>query len=196
MSNVFTCAVRGIPLAFETGAGLFSPAGVDRGTRAMLDVAALSPGMKVLDMGCGWGLVGIYAAKVCGEQNVWMADIDPRAVAAAEKNAARNGVSGVHIVQSDAFSAIDEAGFDVILINPPYQSDFSVPKRMIEKGFNRLRIGGRMLMVTKRETWYRNKLSGVFGGVRVHAIDGYFVFESVRLRAARGRPNGDNHIFA
>ena len=49
-------------------------------------------------------------------------------------------------------------------------------KKFIEKGFNRLRVGGRMLMVTKRRDWYLNKLRAIFGGVRVREIDGYFVF--------------------
>ena len=52
--------------------------------------------------------------------------------------------------------------------------------RFIEKGFNRLKIGGRMVMVTKRRDWYRNKLIAIFGGVKVREIDGYFVFEAER----------------
>ena len=55
-------------------------------------------------------------------------------------------------------------------------ADFSIPKHFIEKGFNRLRIGGKMYMVTKRKDWYKNKLSAIFGGVKIYEIDGYFVF--------------------
>jgi len=58
--------------------------------------------------------------------------------------------------------------------------DFSVPKMFIEKGFNRLRIGGRMYMVTKRKLWYKNKLISIFGGVKIWEIDGYYVFMSVK----------------
>ncbi len=173
-------------LAFETREGLFSPAHADHGTLAMLSYADFQPGMRVLDLGCGWGLVGIAAAKMCGAENVWMADIDPLAVESARENAARNGVSGAHFCVSDGFSGIDAAGFDIILSNPPYQSDFSVAKGFIEKGFNRLKIGGRMLMVTKREGWYRNKFTAIFGGVRVFRRDGYFVFVAERRRSARG----------
>ena len=98
----------------------------------------------------------------------------------AKVNAENNGASGVRIVRSDGFENVDDTGFDLILSNPPYQSDFSVAKNFIEKGFNRLKIGGRMVMVTKRLDWYRNKLRAVFGGVRVVQIDGYFVFEAER----------------
>ena len=125
-----------------------------------------------------------------------MSDIDPLAVAVASGNAARNGVGGVRVVLSDGLSQVDETGFDLILSNPPYQSDFSVAKAFIEKGFNRLKIGGRLFMVTKRSEWYRNKLIAIFGGVRVHEADGYFVFEAQRRDSryanarARMRPGG------
>lgn len=176
--TVIAAEALGVSVALETRPGLFSPEHADRGTLAMLFRADFRLGMKVLDLGCGCGLVGIVAAKLCGAENVYLSDIDPLAVGIAVQNAARNGVGGVHTAVSDGFSGIDWTGFDLILSNPPYQSDFSVAKRFIEKGFNRLNIGGRMLMVTKRRDWYRNKLAAIFGGVRVYEIDGYFVFEA------------------
>ena len=170
--------VMGHRMTLMTRPGLFSPEHIDRGTRAMLSVARFRPGLRVLDLGCGGGLVGILAALACGTENVVMSDIDPLAVQTSAENAALNGVGGVKLVLSDGFSAIDDTGFDLILSNPPYQSDFSVAKGFIEKGFNRLKLGARMLMVTKRREWYRNKLIAIFGGVRIHEIDGYFVFEA------------------
>ena len=136
--------------------------------------------MRVMDLGCGYGVVGIAAARRCGAENVWMSDADPAAAEAARRNAARNGVPGVHIACGDGFDAVDAAGFDLILVNPPYQSDFAVAKRFIEKGFNRLKLGGRMAVVVKRGTWYRNKMRAVFGGVRDFEVDGYHVLVSER----------------
>lgn len=176
--------VLGQALVLETSPGLFSPEHVDRGTLAMLSVAHFEPGMQVLDLGCGCGVVGVVAAKICGEANVTLCDIDPRAVATAQNNARRNGVSGVSVILSDGLKQVDQTGFDLILSNPPYQSDFSVAKAFIEKGFNRLKVGGRLLMVTKRREWYRNKIAAIFGGVRIYEIDGYFVFEAQK-RAMR-----------
>jgi len=190
--GVIVAELMGERLVLETRPGLFSPGHVDRGTLAMLSVVEFAPGMRVMDLGCGCGVVGILAARKCGEENVVMADIDPEAVGVARANAGRNGVGGAICVVSDGFSQVTEAGFDLILSNPPYQSDFAVAKMFIEKGFNRLRLGGRMLMVTKRRDWYRNKLAAIFGGVRVHDIDGYFVFEaekrSPQYANARHRP--------
>ena len=134
----------------------------------------------------------VIAAEIQGERleletgagNVVMSDVDPSAVEVARRNAVRNGVEGVNCVVSDGFRSVAEAGFDLILSNPPYQTDFSVAKAFVEKGFNRLKIGGRMLMVTKRRDWYRNKLAAIFGGVRVREIDGYFVFEAEKRQSA------------
>ena len=184
-SNEYECALMGETLRIRTLPGLFSPGRLDAGTAAMLEHVAFAPGMRVLDLGCGVGVVGILAAKKCGEENVLLSDIDACAVEAAMENARENGVGGVRVVRSDGFREIDEAGFDLILCNPPYQSDFAVAKHFIEKGFNRLKIGGKMLMVTKRLDWYRNKLRAVFGGVRVHETDGYFVFEAERRQSQR-----------
>lgn len=168
--------ILGESLRLETAPGLFSPAHIDRGTLAMLSIADFAPGMRIMDLGCGCGVVGVVAAKKCGAENVVMADIDPRAVAVARQNAAANGVGEAACVVSDGFDSVEQTGFDRILSNPPYQTDFSVAKKFIEKGFNRLKIGGKMLMVTKRRDWYANRLRAIFGGVRVQEIDGYFVF--------------------
>ena len=190
MPHVIRTTILNEPLALETAPGLFSPGHVDRGTLAMLSRARFEPGMKVMDLGCGCGVVGIVAAKKCGADGVWLADIDPAAVDVARQNALSNGVPGVHLAVSDGFEAVDAAGFDLILCNPPYQSDFKVAKGFIEKGFNRLKPGGTLMLVTKRRDWYKNKLIAIFGGVSISEIDGYLVFEAQRRSAhyARRRP--------
>ena len=84
--------ILGIPLCFETGGGVFSPGGVDTGTLAMLEKAELKPGDKVLDLGCGYGPVGLYAAKRLGGDSVVLCDISQEAVSYARENAARNAL--------------------------------------------------------------------------------------------------------
>lgn len=185
--KMINISLKGIDLIFETMPGLFSPGNVDAGTVAMLSAAEFKPEDKVLDLGCGYGVVGILAARLIGAGKVTMVDIDERAVDCAARNAALNNVKDVRIVISDGLKELDDAGYTMILSNPPYHEDFSVPKAFIEKGFNRLAIGGRMYMVTKREKWYRNKLTSVFGGVRVWKIGDYVVFmaEKRSLRYAK-----------
>lgn len=180
---MITTTIKNMDLAFETSDELFSPNDIDKGTLAMLSVAEFTEGDKVLDLGCGYGVVGILAAKIVGPENVVMIDNNPKAVELSKKNAAGNDVEGVKVILSDGFAQLHEKDFTLILCNPPYHVDFSVPKMFIEKGFNRLAIGGRMLMVTKRKKWYQNKLTAIFGGVKVWERDGYLVFMSIKKSA-------------
>ena len=185
---IIEAVIKGWNFEFETTDNLFSPRQIDAGTMAMLSCVEFGKGWKVLDLGCGYGVVGIVAARFTDPANVYMVDVDPEAVALSMKNAARNSAAGVNIILSDGFDSLDETGFDCILSNPPYHTDFAVPKKFIEKGFNRLRTGGKMFMVTKRRDWYKNKLISIFGGVRIHEIAGYHVFEAEKrsMSYARG----------
>ena len=182
---MYSVEIDGIEINIKTDNTCFSPDGADRGTLAMLSVSNVQTGEKVLDLGCGAGIVGIWCAKITGAENVVMTDVCPVSVDFAKKNALENGVEGINIVCGDGFEKVDESDFDVILSNPPYHTDFSVAKGFIEKGFNRLKIGGRMLMVTKRLDWYKNKLTAVFGGCKVYEIDGYYVFEAKKRSMTR-----------
>lgn len=173
-----TAEIKGIRLELDTNPEIFSPAAADRGTLAMLSQVEFSPDDKVLDLGCGCGIVGIYAAKLLGEDKVVMTDVSPIAVSTAKENAVENGVGGIRTYQGSGYENVKENNFTLILSNPPYHTDFSVAKEFIEGGFHKLVLGGKMIMVTKRQDWYKNKLAAVFGGVRVSEIDGYFVFEA------------------
>ena len=182
---MYTAEIKGITLDLETDPELFSPSGADAGTLAMLSEIDFDEGDKVLDLGCGCGVVGILAAKIIGESNVTMCDISPKAVEISKLNAKNNGVCGVEIYLSDGLKDLPDRRFTMVLSNPPYHTDFSVAKHFIEDGCARLETGGRMVMVTKRHDWYKNKLISVFGGVRVIERDGYFVFISEKREKRR-----------
>lgn len=177
-------SISDINMQFKTSDEVFSPKNADKGTLAMLSVVECDMDDKVLDLGCGYGIVGIYFAKKLSSKNVVMTDIDNNAVELSKENIVLNNVQGISIYQSDGLKEISDHNFTVILSNPPYHTDFSVPKEFIEKGFNRLVIGGKMYMVTKRKDWYKNKLISVFGGVRIWEIDGYYVFMAIKKDAS------------
>ena len=176
--NRFMQNVNDIELQLLTSNCLFSPGNVDKGTFLMIQNAEVDLSDYILDLGCGYGVVGIYFAKILSPQNVVMSDIDAKAVEIAKKNAELNGVGDILIIKSDGFKDLPISGFTHIFSNPPYHADFSIPKHFIEKGFNRLALGGKMHMVTKRKDWYKNKLTSIFGGVRVLHQDGYYVFQA------------------
>lgn len=67
--------IKDVDMVFETSPSIFSPNSIDKGTLAMLSVVDFSPYDKVLDLGCGYGIVGILAGKLIGEENVVMCDV-------------------------------------------------------------------------------------------------------------------------
>ncbi len=168
--------IKDIDMVFETAPSIFSPNSIDTGTLAMLSIIDFLPYDKVLDLGCGYGVVGILAGKLIGEENVIMCDISEQAIKYANINLHINHVPNIKIKLSDGYKNIEENDFTLILSNPPYHVDFSIPKHFIEVGFKKLVMGGKLVMVTKRLDWYKNKLISVFGGVKIHKINGYYVF--------------------
>lgn len=175
MNTIISAKIQNIPLKFQTDQTLFSPNAIDAGTLAMLSQVAFKEDDKVLDLGCGYGVVGILAGRLINPKNVMMCDVSETAVKYSKINAELNQVSDIEIRLSNGFENIPENDFTLILSNPPYHTDFSVAKHFIEGGFHKLTIGGRMVMVTKRPVWYKNKITSVFGGVKVSEIDGYYV---------------------
>lgn len=190
---MISTTIKNVDMVFETEPSVFSPRAIDAGTLAMLSVVDFGPQDKVLDLGCGYGVAGILAAKLAGAENVILCDISEAAAACAKINARLNHVPDVSIRVSDGYAHIEESDFTLILSNPPYHADFSVPRRFIETGYKKLAPGGRLVMVTKRLDWYKNKLTSVFGGVTIREIDGYYVFIAEKRRRpvkAKEEPSG------
>lgn len=174
--------IKGVDLTLQTQPGLFSPRQVDVGTLSMLSCVDFTTEDKVLDLGCGYGVVGILAARLIGQEKVFLLDADAAAIECAKANAQANGLPELSVTHSDGFSRFQEAGFTRILCNPPYHTDFAVARQFILKGFNRMVIGGSMWFVTKRDKWYRNKMGAVFGGVSVQEINSYYVISAEKRR--------------
>ncbi len=120
-----------------------------------------------------------------------MCDISETAVRYSKINAELNQIKNIDIKISDGYNNIMDRDFTIILSNPPYHTDFFVANKFIEDGYKRLVIGGRMVMVTKRLAWYKNKLSSVFGGVMVHEINGYYVFIAEKRRNKNHKPTNN-----
>jgi 16S rRNA (guanine1207-N2)-methyltransferase len=181
-SNQFNYVVLDKEMMFSTHLDLFSPLGADLGTLSMLSKVSLKGNEKVLDLGCGYGFVGIYLKTIYPDIEIHMVDNDPLAIEYARKNIKSNNFD-LKVWLSNGMIDVEDNDYDLILSNPPYHEDFSVPKNFIEKGFLKLNIGGSMIMVVKRLLWYKNKLTSIFGGVQVNEIDGYFVLISEKRSA-------------
>lgn len=177
--------IMGQEITLETGDYYFSPKGIDKGTLFMLSKVQLTKEDKVLDLGCGYGVVGIAVGKAIGGERVVMSDISEEAIALSNANLERNCLTGVRVIKSDGLREIPDNNFTLILSNPPYHANFSVAKGFIEDGYKKLVPDGKLIMVTKRLTWYKNKLTSVFGGVKVFEQDGYYVFVAEKRKVTR-----------
>lgn len=140
---------RGAEMTFVTDSGVFSRGELDHGTRLLLDSLPPLSG-EVLDLGCGWGAIGVTLAKVYPGARVTMADVNLRALALARENAVRNGVC-CEAVESDGFSALGDRRFDAVVTNPPIRAGKQVIYRLFTEAAEHLNAGGSLWLVIRKQ---------------------------------------------
>lgn len=176
--------LRGFKLKFTTDAGVFSKAGVDYGSRVLIASMNIAQDATVLDVGCGYGPIGITAAKLASKGHVTMIDINERAVQLSKKNAGLNDVSNVTVLQSDLFEAVSTQKFDVIVTNPPIRAGKAVVHRIFEEGSKLLHSGGSMWVVIQKKQGAPSalaKLEHIFAEVKEVTKDkGYRIFHALK----------------
>ncbi|WP_061992619.1 class I SAM-dependent methyltransferase [Fructobacillus ficulneus] len=180
----FDFELLGNQIHFTTDAGVFSKRTVDFGTRTMLDVAAGLdfPTGKILDLGTGYGPVGIAMAKALNK-NVDMVDVNERALELARKNADRNGVgSQVNVFQSNIYDQINDQ-YAMILVNPPIRAGKTVVTQMLQEAQQHLVPGGKLIAVLQKKQGApsaQKNLEAVFPTVQVAGKKkGYYVLEAI-----------------
>ena len=175
----FEAEILGMKIAFTTDAGVFSRGEIDEGTRILLEALPEISG-RALDLGCGWGAVGVTLAKKYPDARLVMADVNERALELARKNLADNGVKNAEVLASDAFMNISGA-FDFIITNPPIRAGKAVIYGMFDGAKPRLLPGGRLYIVIRKQQGAPSALKhleGVYPGVRVIAREkGFWVIE-------------------
>ncbi len=158
--------LRGFRFKLATDAGVFSKGGVDFGSKVLIDRMQIGPSDEVLDVGCGYGPIGLTAARLAARGQVVMIDINERAVELAKLNAKMNGISNVSIFQSDKLEAVRGRFFDVILTNPPIRAGKTVVHQIFEEACDHLKPGGSLWMVIQNKQGApsaRKKLEELFG---------------------------------
>ncbi|MDO4865341.1 MAG: class I SAM-dependent methyltransferase [Clostridia bacterium] len=138
----------GQELTFTTDAGVFSRDGLDRGTEVLLDALPELSG-RVLDLGCGWGAVGVALGARYPALEIVMTDINQRAVDLARRNLAANGVRA-EVVQGDGFAAV-EGAFDAIVTNPPIRAGKAVIYGLFALARDFLKPGGALYIVIRKQ---------------------------------------------
>lgn len=137
---------------FETDAGVFSKSEVDFGSRVLIDAFEM-PEVEgdVLDVGCGYGPIGLSIAKANPERFVHMMDINSRAVQLAEKNAVANGVQNVRIFESDGLENVGDVKVAAILTNPPIRAGKETIFRFYDDSYKKLVKDGELWVVIQKK---------------------------------------------
>lgn len=168
-------AYRGETLRFMTDAGVFSRGEVDFGTDTLL--RALPDGLsgRVLDLGCGWGAVGVSVGKKYPACEVVMSDVNTRALALAARNAAANGVRA-QTVESDGLDSVP-GRFDAVLTNPPIRAGKAAIYRLFAQCAQHLAPGGALYIVIRKQQGAQSAITylrGIFESVETIDKSGGF----------------------
>ena len=145
---VFMETLRGFDFTFHSRWGLFSPRSVDEGTKLLLRHVEAAADDDCLDLGCGYGAIGLTLARLAPGGHTTMVDKDFVAVEYAQKNAALNGVERCEALLSDGFEQVDERRFNVVASNLPAKAGNEAYYVMFREAYEHLREGGRFYVVT------------------------------------------------
>lgn len=146
---VFECELRGSSFTLHSTWGLFSPREVDTGTLILLDTLEIAANADCLDLGCGYGPLGLAMARAAPEGRTLLVDRDVVAVAYARANAARNGLANAEAMASNGFAEIsDDRRFDLIVSNLPAKVGREMLTLLVYDAAERLRPGGQLSVVT------------------------------------------------
>jgi 16S rRNA (guanine1207-N2)-methyltransferase len=157
---------------------------VDFGSRLLIESLELESNVDVLDVGCGYGPIGLAAAVIAGDGHVVMVDINERAVELAQRNAEANGIRNVTILQSDLLELVKERQFDAVLTNPPIRAGKETVHRIFEEAHDVLRPGGSLWIVIQKKQGAPSalkKLETIYSDVQeVNRDKGYKIYRAKR----------------
>jgi 16S rRNA (guanine1207-N2)-methyltransferase len=159
----FETTVHGLRLRFRTKLNVFSWSGLDRGTELLLQALPEPGARRILDLGCGYGPIGIVAARLYEGAEVTMSDVDRRALDLASINAAENGCAGTEVCASDGVEGLRGGQYDLILSNLPTHVGKQRTLALLRGVHDRLSPGGRLVAVISSELTVDRVAREIFG---------------------------------
>ncbi len=180
-SNIksYDVEINATSFRFYTDRGVFSKETLDYGTRFLLETIKLPKDFKtIIDMGCGYGPIGLYVAKSYPEKHVYLYDVNERAVALAKKNMKENEIVNAEAHQSFLFEYV-KIKADAIITNPPIRAGKPTIYRLYEDAYLTLNHGGLLYVVIQKKQGAPStvaKLHSLFGNCEVvDKSKGYWV---------------------
>ncbi len=189
----------GLVLHLRMAAGVFGSHRVDPASRLLLETVQLGRRARVLDLGCGAGVIGLTLAALHPDAQVTLVDISHPAVEVARENAQLNRLQNVTVLLSDGYSALEGQRFDAIVANLPahrgHHADLATAERLIAGAPEHLRAGGAAWFVAGKALPLERTAARAFRQVRLAASDGrYKVLHCTepqgRAAMAGGRAHG------
>jgi 16S rRNA (guanine1207-N2)-methyltransferase len=173
----FGVHVRGNFFHLRSLPGVFAYDRLDEGTNLLLQQLNIAPSSRVLDVGCGYGIIGLLAARI-GAAQVDLVDNNVLAVAAARENIAYNGITNAQAWLSDGVSAMGERRYNLVVTNPPFHvgkaQDFGIAQAFIEHARHALEPGGRFMLVANKFIRYDQVMQPLFTQVECLAETGRY----------------------
>ena len=159
--------IRNKDIELFTASGVFSPRELDTGSAILLKNCIINDNWKVLDLGCGYGIVGISLKLLFPSIDLTLSDINERALDFTRKNLKRYNLKA-SVIKSDSFANIKDK-FDTILLNPPQTAGKQLCFNMIEKSKEHLNPDGILQLVARHNKGGKDlskKMFEVFGNVK------------------------------
>lgn len=173
--------ICGKQYTFLTDNGVFSKDKLDFGTRLLLETIPISEITgEVLDVGCGYGPIGIFVRKNCAVK-VTMCDVNKRALHLASMNCKENHISDIRILESDGYSAFSNSDqFDTIITNPPIRAGKKVVYEIVMGSKDHLKKEGRLYLVIRKEQGAKSLIRDLEKIYRVTVLErskGFFILQ-------------------
>lgn len=177
--------LNGINLNLTTDAGVFSKNRVDYGSGVLIEQMLEQdlPGGNILDVGCGYGPIGLFAAKKWPDRQVDMVDVNERAMDLARRNAAANGAGNVNIFASDRYQEVS-GQYAMIVTNPPIRAGKAIWSSILAKAKDHLTDSGILLVVIQKKQGApsaKKLMAASLGNCEILTRDkGYYILKSVK----------------
>ena len=147
--GIVKTTLRGRRFEFLTSSSVFSKKRVDLGTRVLIEAMVLPQSGNVLDIGCGYGAVGITAATLNPKLHVVMTDVNMRAVRLARQNVEANKVANADVRYGNLYEPVEGLRFDCILSNPPVSAGMDTVKAIVSGAPHVMLANGSFQMVIR-----------------------------------------------
>jgi 16S rRNA (guanine1207-N2)-methyltransferase len=168
-------SLRGEKFSLVLRPGVFAGGDLDPATRLLATELEVGNAQTILDLGCGSGILGMLAARLAPQSEVFLVDNSAVALATAEENCRRNNLPGVHILASDGVAAVRDQHFDLVLCNPPFHEhgahSNTIALRFIREVAGILAPRGRFHLVANQFLRYEPAMREAFGNVTTLAQD-------------------------